>query len=150
MQFCKLYLTSLHIIGTFTSARACVSQMSALKPIGKPGQEEEGAQVHRIRITLTSRNVKNLEKGRQRARGGLSKINGCFAIAISSVEELLSLLVHIPLYVKILWHSLHRPDPRCQGQAAEGEGPCADAHQGAAHHHQEVTLWRGYQHLGSL
>jgi small subunit ribosomal protein S20e len=33
---------------------------SALK---KPGQEEEGPQVHRIRITLTSRNVKNLEKG---------------------------------------------------------------------------------------
>ncbi|EIE21186.1 ribosomal protein S1 [Coccomyxa subellipsoidea C-169] len=35
--------------------------MSALKPIGKPGQEED-VQVHRIRITLTSRNVKNLEK----------------------------------------------------------------------------------------
>ena len=40
-------------------------QMSALKAVGKPGQEEDVAQVHRIRITLTSRNVKNLEKGAQ-------------------------------------------------------------------------------------
>lgn len=39
--------------------------MSALKAGGKPGQEEDVAQVHRIRITLTSRNVKNLEKGEQ-------------------------------------------------------------------------------------
>ncbi len=42
----------------------CVSQMAAIKPAaGKPGLEEEGSQIHRIRITLTSRNVKNLEKG---------------------------------------------------------------------------------------
>ena len=35
----------------------------ATKPAaGKPGVEEELPQVHRIRITLTSRNVKNLEK----------------------------------------------------------------------------------------
>lgn len=38
--------------------------MAAMKPAaGKPGLEEEGSQIHRIRITLTSRNVKNLEKG---------------------------------------------------------------------------------------
>ena len=38
--------------------------MAAIKPAaGKPGLEEEGSQIHRIRITLTSRNVKNLEKG---------------------------------------------------------------------------------------
>ena len=37
--------------------------MAATKPVGKPGAEEETAPVHRIRITLTSRNVKNLEKG---------------------------------------------------------------------------------------
>ena len=37
--------------------------MSAMKPAGKPGQEEDVSQIHRIRITLTSRNVKNLEKG---------------------------------------------------------------------------------------
>ncbi|KAL3151431.1 40S ribosomal protein S20 [Trebouxia sp. C0009 RCD-2024] len=37
--------------------------MAAMKPAaGKPGLEEEGSQIHRIRITLTSRNVKNLEK----------------------------------------------------------------------------------------
>ena len=29
----------------------------------KPGLEEEGAAIHRIRITLTARNVSNLEKG---------------------------------------------------------------------------------------
>jgi small subunit ribosomal protein S20e len=35
----------------------------ATKPAGKPGLEEDLPQVHRIRITLTSKNVKNLEKG---------------------------------------------------------------------------------------
>ena len=40
-----------------------ILQMAYKPPVGKPGQEEEVAQVHRIRITLTSRNVKNLEKG---------------------------------------------------------------------------------------
>mmetsp|Transcript_33394 Transcript_33394/g.94589 ORF Transcript_33394/g.94589 Transcript_33394/m.94589 type:complete len:122 (-) Transcript_33394:57-422(-) len=35
----------------------------AMKPAtSKPGVEEEQARVHRIRMTLTSRNVKNLEK----------------------------------------------------------------------------------------
>ncbi len=47
------------------SKTALSLQMSALKAVGKPGQEEDVAQVHRIRITLTSRNVKNLEKGEQ-------------------------------------------------------------------------------------
>ncbi|KAL7451905.1 hypothetical protein ACHAWC_004250 [Mediolabrus comicus] len=38
--------------------------MSSYVPPGKKeaGLEDAGAQVHRIRITLTSRNVKNLEK----------------------------------------------------------------------------------------
>jgi small subunit ribosomal protein S20e len=37
--------------------------MAAVKPAaGKPGLEEEQLQIHRIRITLTSKNVKNLEK----------------------------------------------------------------------------------------
>ncbi|KAI9092374.1 ribosomal protein S10p/S20e-domain-containing protein [Phlyctochytrium arcticum] len=37
--------------------------MSYVAPKGKPGYEEAvEAKVHRIRITLTSRNVKNLEK----------------------------------------------------------------------------------------
>jgi hypothetical protein len=43
-----------------------LSQM-ATKPVAKPGLEEEVAQVHRIRITLTSKNVKALEKGEQQA-----------------------------------------------------------------------------------
>lgn len=48
---------------------ACLLQMAAaIKP--KQGVEEpvEQAPIHRIRITLTSRNVKNLEKG-ERAGG---------------------------------------------------------------------------------
>lgn len=37
---------------------------TAIKPAQKPGVEEaEAAPIHRIRITLTSKNVKNLEKG---------------------------------------------------------------------------------------
>mmetsp|Transcript_33661 Transcript_33661/g.100218 ORF Transcript_33661/g.100218 Transcript_33661/m.100218 type:complete len:120 (-) Transcript_33661:590-949(-) len=32
------------------------------KPMGKPGMEDDGPALHRIRITLTSKNVKNLEK----------------------------------------------------------------------------------------
>ena len=42
---------------------------AAAKPVdtatGKPGFEEQtAAPMHKIRITLTSRNVKNLEKGK--------------------------------------------------------------------------------------
>ena len=43
--------------------RCTHTQQMATKPVAKEGVEVEGAQVHRIRITLTSRNVKNLEKG---------------------------------------------------------------------------------------
>lgn len=35
---------------------------SAMKP-GKAGLEEPLGQIHKIRITLSSKNVKNLEKG---------------------------------------------------------------------------------------
>ncbi|KAL8260526.1 hypothetical protein R6Q59_028479 [Mikania micrantha] len=35
---------------------------AAMKPT-KPGQEEPLEQIHKIRITLSSKNVKNLEKG---------------------------------------------------------------------------------------
>jgi hypothetical protein len=37
---------------------------AAAKVAGKVGVEEESAPVHRIRITLTSKNVQNLEKGK--------------------------------------------------------------------------------------
>ena len=37
---------------------------AVIKPATKPGVEEaDAAPVHRIRITLTSKNVRNLEKG---------------------------------------------------------------------------------------
>lgn len=39
------------------------ANMAGMKPIGKPGLEDDALPIHRIRITLTSRNVKNLEKG---------------------------------------------------------------------------------------
>lgn len=35
---------------------------AAMKPT-KPGLEEPQEQIHKIRITLSSKNVKNLEKG---------------------------------------------------------------------------------------
>ena len=41
----------------------CAPQMAAVKPAGKPGLEEDAAPIHRIRITLTSRNTAALEKG---------------------------------------------------------------------------------------
>lgn len=44
---------------------------TAIKPAQKPGVEEaEAAPIHRIRITLTSKNVKALEKGEGRGCGG--------------------------------------------------------------------------------
>lgn len=39
----------------------------------KIGVEEE-VQVHRIRITLTSLNVKNLEKGEQQVQGAMARV----------------------------------------------------------------------------
>lgn len=38
----------------------------ATKLASKVGVEEDAPQVHRIRITLTSKNVKNLEKGKRK------------------------------------------------------------------------------------
>jgi hypothetical protein len=43
---------------------------TAIKPAQKPGVEEaEAAPIHRIRITLTSKNVKALEKGESEEDG---------------------------------------------------------------------------------
>lgn len=54
--------------------RWCAAMQMATKPAaGKPGVEENLPQVHRIRITLTSRNVKNLEKGEHLLEGGGSQ-----------------------------------------------------------------------------
>lgn len=36
---------------------------AAVKPATKPGYEESQEPIHKIRITLSSKNVKNLEKG---------------------------------------------------------------------------------------
>ena len=38
----------------------------------------------------------------------------------------------------------------CQEQEPEDQGPCAYAHQSAAHHHPQVSLWGGDQHLWPL
>ncbi|KAI4980490.1 hypothetical protein ZWY2020_020975 [Hordeum vulgare] len=64
---------------------------------GKLGFEGTYEVQHRIRITLSSMSVKNLEK-------------------VQSGEGRL-------------------------GEAAQGQGPRQDAHQGSQHHHQEVPLW---------
>ena len=49
---------------------AAVAKPSEKVGVEKVGVETETAQVHRIRITLTSRNVKNLEKGERGAGKG--------------------------------------------------------------------------------
>ena len=59
----NIIISGRDILHELTCCGVLLAQMSALKAVGKPGQEEDVAQVHRIRITLTSRNVKNLEKG---------------------------------------------------------------------------------------
>lgn len=48
------------------------------KDIGKPQAEE--AQIHRIRITLTSTNVKALEKGKCSSEAGVfaGRFDGCY------------------------------------------------------------------------
>lgn len=46
-------------------------QMATKAIVSKNGVEGEAPQVHRIRITLTSKNVKNLEKGEPEARWSL-------------------------------------------------------------------------------
>ena len=46
--------------------------MAAVKPAGKPGLEEDAAPIHRIRITLTSRNTAALEKGAAASMHSLS------------------------------------------------------------------------------
>lgn len=47
--------------------------------VKKAGVEEEAPQVHRIRITLTSKNVKNLEKVSSGLQGGM--MQGTTALA---------------------------------------------------------------------
>ena len=67
--------------------------------------------IHRIRITLTSRNVKNLEKG--------------FFINLISTHT----------------DSLWRFDHPCKGQATQGQGTRAIAHKGPSHHHSQNAQW---------
>ncbi len=54
---------------------------TAIKPAQKPGVEEaEAAPIHRIRITLTSKNVKALEKGAMAAGlGFMCSVANCSA-----------------------------------------------------------------------
>ncbi len=105
----------------------------AMKPVGKPGLEDDSSPIHRIRITLTSRNVKNLEKGasaRRHAAGCTSSADGlvlvaswpnaaapvvCTECALTPVDGL-------------------RPDARtCAGAAV-----CADLIRGAKEKHLKV------------
>jgi hypothetical protein len=90
---------------------------------------EEGERIHRIRITLSSRNVKNLEKGAWFDHTDVIRSND----SRRSVwpESWQSWWV---------WCSVRGPDPWCQGQAAEGEGPRAHAHQASAHHDPQVAV----------
>ena len=117
--------------------------------VTKPA-EEESVRVHRIRITLTSKNVVNLEKGTPtRARLAIQPI--ClwpchFSRAGKKIFcDLHSLRSTEPRLIGFASprRSVRRPDSRRQGKAAEGEGAGAYADQGPAHHHPQVSLRRG-------
>lgn len=54
------------------------AQMATKAGVEKAGVEAEAPQVHRIRITLTSKNVKNLEKGKRSAKAAAdSQLMSC-------------------------------------------------------------------------
>lgn len=98
---------------------------TAIKPVQKPGVEEaEAAPIHRIRITLTAKNVKSLEKGEVEHLGD------------ERCRPRMLMLAPLP----DLPRSVRRPDPDRQGQAGQGEGPRAHAHSRAEDHHPQVSL----------
>ncbi len=51
------------IIGDCRKVRKLETMAYAMKPPKQLGAEEPQEQIHKIRITLTSKNVKNIEKG---------------------------------------------------------------------------------------
>jgi hypothetical protein len=51
------------VIAIFGSKRKQEKMAYAMKPPKQQGVEETQEQIHKIRITLSSKNVKNLEKG---------------------------------------------------------------------------------------
>lgn len=68
--------------------------MAAVKPAGKPGLEEDAAPIHRIRITLASRNTAALEKGARRLLSGCQ--HACLlGLAINILASLSSLLTRL-------------------------------------------------------
>jgi hypothetical protein len=83
------------------------------------GAPVPGAKIHKIRITLTSRNVKNLEKC---ACSGLR----LFLVAYGNSTTLCS---------------LERPHQPGQGQAALRQGPCPSPDQDPQDHHPQVGAW---------
>ena len=91
---------------------------------------------HRIRITLTSRNVANLEKGACAAR----------FVRWRGGPPTSSLIINLSLPLG----SVQGPDWRRQEQEAQRQGPRAHAHQVPAHHHAQDTQRRGLQDLGPL
>lgn len=62
---------------------------TAIKPAQKPGVEEaEAAPIHRIRITLTSKNVKALEKGAMAAGlGSMCSVANCSRVGPFNKRE---------------------------------------------------------------
>jgi hypothetical protein len=78
----------------------------------------------RIRITLTSQNVKSLEKG--------------FSIFIETLGSKNCIL------------SLRAIDSWSQGGTFGREGTCSNADQSSAHHNSQNSLWRRIQNMGPL
>lgn len=80
----------------------------------KPEKSFENQPNHRIRITLTSQNVKALEKGKY-----------LLFIQISN----------------FLYFSLREADRSCQDREVRSQGPRPSPHQGSPHHYPQDPLW---------
>ena len=100
-----------------------VLQMAATKPAGKPGLEEEMPQVHRIRITLTSRNVKNLEKGEQPDMNAAACCSNSFQGGISQSPTQVTIVD--PGCALVPWQQLYR-GVICHGTHGASSGCCGD------------------------
>ena len=127
---------------------------------------EEEAKVHRIRITLTSRSIKDLEKVRSavlrlsrappacaghycpprratQGRGGALQLQSCSVGAAQETGERCSFqscsaggLTRLTAVLP----GLRGPHPWRQGEAPEGQGPRPPAHQDPPHHHAQVAV----------
>lgn len=131
-----------------------------MKP-GKVGVEEATETIHRIRITLSSKNVKNLEKGAwlsldnvdvfgfdfcDLASDGWAEILITFPWCSTPLRSWSRARKRCPKQpIWVLWMcmcSLCWSHSRCQGQEVESQRTSPHAHKGLASHHEKISLRR--------